>query len=302
MAEAAHATASVQIQSEVTPREIYIGDPIQYRVTIVCSSDVAPAPLKLEKNWGAFELLDTKTLMPAPTKDGKQSLRHVLLLTTFSTGAVTIPSLSLKFSMPDGTFSEAKTEEINVKVKSLLEEKGDEGHLRPLKGLFNFRSYKWIWIILGILGGVIVLVLLYRLRKNKGKLFQKPAPPPRPAEDVALEAIELLEKEGLIAEKQFKEFYFRLSVICRNYLEARYGVAAIERTTSELLVEFRRLNLALDVANLLRDLFENADLVKFAKFSPKDDDVKIDLSRARRFVDLTTPKIKVDTKGEKIPV
>ena len=89
--------------------------------------------------------------MSCTNQDGKQSLRHLLVLTTFSTGSLTIPELSLIFAMPYGTLSEAKTEPIAINIKSLLSEKGDEGHLRPLKGFVNFRSYVWIWILVGVL-------------------------------------------------------------------------------------------------------------------------------------------------------
>lgn len=296
------AAPSVLIQTEVNPKEIYIGDPIQYRVTVTYSSSVTPIPLKMEKNWGDFEILDGRPPLTADGKEGKKSLRHIFVITTFSTGTLTIPGLPLTFSMPDGTLSEAKTEEVSIHIKSLLEEKGDEGHLRPLKGVFNFRSYKWLWIFLGLLAAIGVLYFLIRWRNAHRGVYQKPKDPPRPAEIIAKEALDQLEQDSLLSQGLFKEFYLRLSLICREYLEHRYGMTALEKTTSELMLEFRSMNLGMSVVNILREMFENGDLVKFAKYVPKTEDAQKDLSRARQFIGMTTPQPKEDKPKEDVPV
>ncbi len=298
----AHATPSVLIQTEVSPKEIYIGDPIQYRVTVTCSSTVTPVPLKMEKTWGDFEILDSKPPLASPSKDGKQSFRHVFTLTTFSTGTLTIPGLALTFSSSDGSLSEAKTEEIPIRVKSLLEEKGDEGHLRPLKGLFNFRSYKWLWILLAVVIGGLLVYGLWRWQKSRNGSIPKPSAPPRPADVIANEALTQLEQDSLLAQGLYKEFYFRLSVITREYLEHRYGLSALEKTTSELITEFRTMNLGSNVVNILREMFDNGDLVKFAKFLPKTEEAQKDLSRARQLITMTTPQAPVEKPNEAVPV
>jgi hypothetical protein len=298
----AFATPSVLIQTEVNPREIYIGDPIQYRVTVTYSSSVTPIPLKMEKAWGEFEILDSRPPLTAKGKEDKQSLRYVFIITTYSTGTLTIPALPLTFSMPGGTQSEAKTEEVSIRVKSLLEEKGDEGHLRPLKGVFNFRSYKWLWILLGVLAGLGLIYALVRWRKSRRAETQKSKEPARPAEVLAKEALDQLEQDSLLSQGLFKEFYLRLSVICREYLEHRYGMTAMEKTTSELMLEFRSMSLGMSVINILREMFENGDLVKFAKYVPRTEDAQKDLSRARQFIEMTTPQPKDEKGKEDAPI
>ncbi len=188
-------------------------------------------------------------------------------------------------------------------VPSLLAKYGDEGNLRPLKGLFDFPSYLWLWIlIIVILGGTGLFFLIRWIQKKKqGEIVTGP---PKPPEVIAWEALNQLEFSGLLADGNVKEFYSRLSQILRQYLENRYHILALERTTTELLGEFRRLNLTLELTTLLRTTLDTGDLVKFAKFTPSDEEIEEDLNRTKQVVNLTTPKAEPapETSEVKIPV
>src|SRR5205823_5845712 len=128
------AQPTITIQAEAQPKEIYIGDPIQLQVTVVFSSSVQPAVFTPPAILGDFELLAFQSSPIENTPDGRRVQKHVLVLTTFSTGTLTLPGLTLAFSEIGGPTVEQKTPDIQIHVKSLLEEKGDQGNLRPLKG------------------------------------------------------------------------------------------------------------------------------------------------------------------------
>jgi hypothetical protein len=294
---------SVLLRTEVSPQTAYIGDVIHYKIIITFTEPLVPQPLKLEKTMGEFEILNISSSKPKPSQKGKLSMTHDLNLVTFSTGPVLIPGIPILFSSADGTASEAKTEDITIQIKSLLQEKGDEGHLRSLKGLINFRSYTWIWIVLvGILLAFIIYFFINKIKRKNTLSDKTPALPTRPAEEIALEALQSLESDGLISLGQIKEFYDRLSFICREYLENRYNISALEKTSSELIQEFRQLNLPLEVLTLLRNLLDNADLAKFAKFTPPVEEISIDLENTRRLITITTPEKKVEEPKEVITV
>jgi len=296
--------ASVQLRVEVGPQEAYIGDIIQYRLNVVYSSSVAPAPLSLPDPLGEFELVDYKSLPPEILSDGKLSLTHVLSLTTFSTGTQKIPSLTLNFTTPKGEQAEANTQEVPVKIRSLLEEKGDLGNIRPLKGLFNFKSHTWVWVLLGLAAFVALVFLGHKvLSKKKGPIVE--TGPRKPPEVTAWEGIHALEDSNDLSEGRFREFYFSLSTVLRTYLENRYQMSALDRTTSELLSELRLMTFSSDEMGLLRTFFGNGDLVKFAKFTPTEEDADEDLNRVKKFVTITTPEKvpeKNSRKEEKVPV
>ncbi len=299
------AQPSVSIKSEATPREIYIGDPVAFRLQITISSDVALAPIAPVQNIGAFDVLALSSPTMRTEKDGKNTIAYQFLLTVYSTGSQTIPAIPLQFATVDGSTASAQSQDIEINVKSLLAEKGDEGNLRPLKGLFDFKSYLWIWVLIGLFIATIGGYLGWRwFNLHRRKISGEPEGPPRPPEELAWEAIHKLEDADLIHSGQIKEFYYQLSVILRDYLERRYRLSALDRTTSELLSEFRRQNFDSALTSIGRDFFENADLVKFAKFTPGENEVTDDLNRVKQFINLTTPK-KQETgpaPHEEIPV
>jgi len=287
---------SVQMRVEVGPRDITIGDPVQLRATVIYSTQVVPVPLNLNSQLGEFELLDYAPTRPQQTTDGKITITHQIVLTTFSTGTQTIPSLSLLFTTPFGAQAEAKTDTIPINVKSVLEAMGDQGGLRPLKGFFDFKSYWWVWLLVALaclgVGGYFGY-LWWRSRILEESLR---AGPPKPPEEIAWDALHKLEDSNLLSEGHAKEFYFQLSVILRQYLENRYHFSALDRTTSELLMEFRKNNFGLELTNEMRDFLDNADLVKFAKWTPEEGEIDGDVSRVKHVITITTPQTTEPTR------
>jgi len=174
----------------------------------------------------------------------------------------------------------------------------------PLKGLFTFKSYLWIWILLGVLVLAGAAVGVWRWIKISRGEAGIPQGPPRPPEEIIWEVIDRLERSDLLATGQIKEYYSQLSQALRQYLEYRFPMPALDRTTSELLVEFRRIEMPLDHQSILRYFFDTGDLVKFAKYVPSEEEISDDLERVKKFVALTTPKKEESTlkTQEKIPL
>jgi hypothetical protein len=290
-ASSSHAAGSVLLRGQVAPKEITIGDPVNFTITVLYSSGITTVPVEFPKVAGDFEILSAVSSQPRPAKDDRLSVIHKLTLTTFSTGTINIPPLSLYFKNPDGTMSEAKTDEIAITVTSVLAQKGDEGHLRPLKGLFDVRSFWWLWMLLAaaLLGAGVWG--WQRHRRSRGE--KTPAGPPPPLyspEEEAERALAALEAGPLVAEQQWKDVYSELSTILRRYVERRYATTAQELTSSELLAAFRRFDVPSEPAFAARTLLDNADMVKFAKWTPPVDDVTADVARLRAFVSGTTPQ------------
>ena len=291
----------VALRTDASPREITIGDPIKFSIVVSVSSEVAHIPFSWTEEISNFEALTASSPTARIENDGKTTTMYQFILTTFSTGTQMIPSLPLRFTTLQGQLSEAKTQEIPIQVKSILAEKGDEGNIRPLKGMFNFKSYWGVWIllVLAALAGGAYSFWRWQ-RKRTIARHGEASGPPRPPEELAREAIMELEQSNLIESGQTKEFYFRLSVILRTYLEQRYGWSALDRTTSELLMELRTQKFDLTLVNICRSFLDNADLVKFAKFTPDNEDIVKDLNQVKEFVSLTTPS--VATKGETVEI
>ena len=88
----------------------------------------------------------------------------------------------------------------------------------------------------------------------------------------------------MVAKGEYKEYYLRLSEIFRRYLERRYGIQALERTTYEIIIEFRSLALENSEEEVIYHFLDECDMVKFAKHDPTQEDITRHFETAREFV------------------
>ena len=96
-------------------------------------------------------------------------------------------------------------------------------------------------------------------------------------------------------EKQ-KAFYSGITDTLREYIDARYNIGAMEMTTAEIVRNLKDTDLSQDLQDGLKELFERADFVKFAKFIASDEDNAAALPMAVRFV-TTTYQVDIDERS-----
>ncbi len=141
--------------------------------------------------------------------------------------------------------------------------------------------------LIGVLAAALVaLLILWWRRRPKPPV---PPPPPRPPWEVALEALHTLRRGQLVAEGKRAEHVDQVSDVVRVYLGARFGFDGIESTTDEVLQALRRIHPPLLVFDDVRRLLQDSDLVKFARWSPTDEDCEQVLDTAERIVRATMP-------------
>jgi hypothetical protein len=74
-----------------------------------------------------------------------------------------------------------------------------------------------------------------------------------------------------------REHYFKLSDIFRRYIENRFGIPAVERTSQELIPEIFKLDEFREtVRSNTKEFLFHSDMVKFAKHSPSREEVDKD--------------------------
>lgn len=163
------------------------------------------------------------------------------------------------------------------------------GEIADIKAPRAARRSLWPWLLALALAAAGYWA--YTRRRPGLRRAATPAPisDDRPAEVLAHAELSELEASGLWDAGRFKDFYIRLTEILRQYLERRYGIPATHLTSSELHRHIRHAEIDRPVALLLKDLFDRADLVKFAKISPAQNWGGSDLAAARSLVRQTTP-------------
>ena len=157
-------------------------------------------------------------------------------------------------------------------------------------------GWEWLWWTLGGLAVAAIVFALWKWwRKRRSQI---PLEPPVPAH---ARAKQMLEKAlALIAQP--KPFCILVSDTIRVYLEERFNFRAPERTTEEFLHELQGTDLlSAEQKEKLGEFLECCDLVKFAKYEPREPELRSLHSSAIRLVDETEPQpIPVDTGEEQI--
>lgn len=156
--------------------------------------------------------------------------------------------------------------------------------IRPLKDLVEIGggfSFLALILLILLLAAAIALVIYFRKRK---KAVEEPVLPPRPPEEIAMEALRALIEMRLVEKGMIKEYYVRLSDIIRTYIQGRFRIFALDMTTWELYQEMRLKKLDRPRVAQMRDFLEDCDLVKFAKYIPVKKEIEEAYTMAEEIV------------------
>ena len=235
---------------------------------------------------GPFEVLDPPVPRSAAA-DGVVESSLDLRVAAFELGELSFPPLELEVVDGGGEATALATEAVPVTIESVGRDEG--GDIRDIKGPLAIpfavvTLLPWIAALLAVAAAAWIY-RRYRRRTRPEALV--PALPPRPAHEVAREALDALEAAGLLERGEIKTYHIRLSDILRVYLEGRFGVDAMEMTTSEVLDGLHRTDVDRGAVADVRRVLDRCDLVKFAKLRPAIPECRELLPLARRVVDVT---------------
>ena len=287
-----------------------VGDPLSLRLRVLAPADVEVTLPELPGEWGEFEVRAQSTTVEAPEDEATRTT-HVLSATVvlWSPGRHETPSTTITYTNADDASHTIMAQPVTVQIESVLptpesaETPIEKQDLKPQAELP--RPPIWPWILAGLVAGPLLYVggrwLWDKLprRKKETEIEEKPAPvDDRPAEVIAYEELDRIEALDLPAEGAFKRHFSLVTACLRAYIERRYDVPALDRTTYELMRDLRKIISSQEARSLLRDLLNEADLVKFAKFTPTVTAARAMLSSARRFVDITKPVDKLQMTND----
>jgi hypothetical protein len=218
-------------------------------------------------------------------------LLRVLTVTSFDTGYWAIPPFAFVLNGRP-----AETAPMLLEVRGVELDTALAVHdLKPFHELPFSLGYwlrqNWYWPAGGALLALLAWVLVRQLRDRE-----------RPATGVAIteEVLPLhervrnellaLEQERLWQQGLHKQYHSRITDLLRGYIEERYQVSALERTTDELLHALKVSPLAPDQHTRLANMLRLADMVKFAKAVPTPPENEGMMAAALRFVHETADR------------
>lgn len=203
-------------------------------------------------------------------------------------GKLIFPSLVLKNSQGKGV---ARTNPISLEVASAIspndpKPQEPEGLEVPATLVFPW----WIIAMAGVIAILLVIALgylIYRQIKKNRKHIKKPETL-RPEDEVALDDLAEVERQGYLKRGEFKIYYFRVSEILKFYMGARYRFDALESTTFEMISFLKEKQiLSKSVLDTIEALFSQLDRVKFTDHIPEEAEAIRLLQEAKSLVQTT---------------
>lgn len=154
--------------------------------------------------------------------------------------------------------------------------------------------------LLGGLGFAALTALLVWLGVRASKRRKEALKPKDPAYIVALRELDKYRSDKYWAPEKQKAFYSGITDALKYYMDERFGVDAPEMTTAELFDALKgEKDITPEMYGSLKDLFERADFVKFAKFIATDEENAGALPLAVSFVTTTyQTELERETAGE----
>jgi hypothetical protein len=103
----------------------------------------------------------------------------------------------------------------------------------------------------------------------------------------ALKELDKLQNDKLWQTGEVKNYYSRLTDIARTYIELRYKIPAMEKTTDELMSSMHKGIMKQSLKKELNDVLTLSDFVKFAKAQPDFIENENSLKIVKDFIDKT---------------
>ena len=165
-------------------------------------------------------------------------------------------------------------------------------------------EYWWIFLTIGIIAVLLTLLIILYKRYRAGIPLIAHKVPEIPPYEEAIQALNAIKESHIWENGNDKEYYSRLTDVLRRYIFRRFTIYAVEMTSSEIISALKANEETREVHELIKAVFDIADLVKFAKVRPLPDDNVASLRRAMSFVEQTQPaepQPEEDAPGEQAP-
>ena len=282
------------LQSRISRDSILIGDQVEWTLDLKLAEGEGARISKPEAQpVPGVETLGEMKLDTLSTKGGTLELRGHVTLTSFDSGSYVLPPLFVLLSRADGSIDTLVYNGPALAVNTIPV---DTATFQPydIKGQIRYpltfkEIYPWILLSLFLAAAIWSLLRWIRLRRQNRDFFGKPAVQD-PPHIVALRSLEKTRSQKLWQSGRQKQFYTQVTDAVRQYVASRYEVPALEQTSAEMFHDIEDKDVDPVLREQLRQLFETADFVKFAKHNASDEENENAIPTAIRFVNETYMK------------
>ena len=300
-----------KVSVEMDSTYVYFGCPMTFHLqAIVPEGEQILFPQNVVKQGGivgydesASYLLELDTFHPLEIDTVQQSggmltLKEDVTVFAFDSATLYIPPFQFVTQRGDTLETNSLALQVIVPFESV---EIDPQKFVGLKDVeepeFVLMDYIWyiLWplIILALAAAAWFGWQYYKRHKTDAPVVV-PKVKPLPPHVVAMQALDQLAGKKLWQNGHNKQFHTELTDILRQYIEQRFNVPAMEKTSDEILDELYELaeSQKASLANL-KQILSIADLVKFAKYEPLADENQLSFMNSKMFVE-QTKKVEIE--------
>ena len=289
---------SVTVDASIDSLQILIGEQAHVKLEVSLDADKrAVFPVIADTLVRGVEVLDVAKPDTQLLNDGRRALiTQEYTITSFDSALYYLPPLEV---IVNGQPYRSKALALKVYSPQVPLDPENPESFFPPKTVMDppFAWEDWYMFIACVLLLTPFLLLgiyfVKRLRDNKPIIRKVKVEPKLPPHQVAMQEIERIKQEKVWQKGQPKEYYTELTDALRTYIKERFHFNALEMTSGEIIEKLLETNDKQAIADL-RELFQTADLVKFAKHNPLMNENDANLLNAIDFIN--------DTKEQEDPV
>lgn len=272
---------------------ILMGNKTAIHLEVIGDIDGSGSFLYADSAWKDVELSGEEEPRVTDLGNNRKELKKDIIVQAFDSGLYALPPMVYAQGGDTIYSNPLSLKVVPVNVDTLKTIHDYDGVVTPGRKFFDFLP-DWmtdygLWILLGLLV-VGASVWLYILFNKKGRIPFIPQKKMLSPYELAIKSLEMLRGKKLCESGHEKEFYTELTDILRNYLNGRFGISAMEMTSSQIMDSLSGNAETKNSKDLMDKILQMADFVKFAKVRPLPDDNVVAFRNALKFVEETKPQ------------
>ena len=276
----------ISVTASTDTTDYLIGDQIHYTLLINMDNEVFIINPFFRDSLKNIDVIETPDPIVEENENAK-TVRYNYVLSRFDSAQVTIPPIRIEYrTKSDSTLNFALSNSVTFNVHRMnvaMEEQIKD--IKPPIRLFNYLFI--IYILIALIALVIGYFIYIKYFKNKPQPEIKPIVEKIPLHQLTLRKLDQLEKEELWQKGFVKDYHSKITDIIREYFEKQFKLPALERTTTESLKLLSKHPQGIKVIDITSQFLSNADLVKFAKFTPLENVNREMMTQAKEIVKKT---------------
>ena len=279
-------SAQVKVESELDSTKMRIGEQVKLKVRVTTDPQakvVFPTYKPQQQLTEGVEVVETTR--DTVLNEGR-TITCSYTLTSFDKANYTLPALPI---VVNGKTYQTRPMKLQVETVAV-----DTTNAEAIEPAYDVEDNPFLWtewvlpVSFFLLSGLLcflIYMMFKRLKSKKPIRFQRRIIKKLQPHEKALQAIDTLSASSHTTAEEQKDYYTELTNVLRQYLDERFGINAMEMTSSEIIEHLQQEDPG--KIDELKEVFQTADLVKFAKYFTHDNESDFYLSSVVHFIEET---------------